>query len=169
MRSAFLGAATGLAVLLTVVPPANAQNTAQSTARSTAQSTTGTAAASRAAKTRVVYGWAVRSGNSAMSIIPRRATRGEVGESGLYAWELRGGKGAPLTIRYTGGVDFRQVNRTCGRPSAGYPYDTHDRNAYGTRKCSSAHLRKLLKGRIPVRVDYTGSLVAVRVRELVLP
>ncbi|MFF0574709.1 hypothetical protein [Streptosporangium saharense] len=148
MRSAFLGAATGLAVLLTIAPPASAQSTT---------------------KTRVVYGWAVRSGNSAMTIVPRGATRSQVGESGLYAWELRGRKGAPLTIRYTGGVDFRQVNRVCGRPSAGHPYDTHDGNAYGTRKCSAAHLGKLLKGRIPVRVEYTGTLVAVRVRELVLP
>ncbi|MEV4091683.1 hypothetical protein [Streptosporangium saharense] len=152
MRSAFLGAATGLAVLLTIAPPASAQSATQ-----------------RTAQTRVVYGWAVRSGNSAMSIVPRGATRSEVGESGLYAWELGRKAGAPLRIRYTGGVDFRQVNRTCGRPSAGYPYDTHDRNAYGTRKCSSAHLGKLLKGRVPVRVEYTGALVAVRVRELVLP
>ncbi|MEU1882706.1 hypothetical protein ABZ470_35820 [Streptosporangium sp. NPDC020072] len=167
MRSVLLGAATGLAVLFTVVPPATAQLTTR--AAQTAAPEAGNAGHAGHAGNRVVYGWAVRSGNSAFSITPRRAVRGQVGESGLLAWELGRKAGAPLTIRYTGRLDFRQVNRTCGRPSAGYPYDTSDRSAYGTRKCSSAHLRKLLKDRIPVRVEYTGALVAVKVRELVLP
>ncbi|MFF4417830.1 hypothetical protein ACFYY8_35335 [Streptosporangium sp. NPDC001559] len=173
MRSVLLGAATGLAVLFTVVPPAAARLTTRA-AQVAAPEAGNTGNAGNVgnggnAGNRVVYGWAVRSGNSAFSITPRRAVHGHVGESGLLAWELGRKAGAPLTIRYTGRLDFRQVNRTCGRPSAGYPYDTSDRSAYGTRRCSSAHLRKLLKDRIAVRVEYTGALVAVKVRELVLP
>lgn len=156
MRPIFLGAATSLAVLLTTAPPAVAQT-----------------AATSAGKSKVVYGWAVDSGDSAVSIAPRKATHTLLGESGLLAWELGRSTGAPLTIGYTKELDFRQVNKKCGRPSAGYPYDTSSKNAFGTTRCLPGHLRKLLKRKLPVRIEYVGSapgpLTAIKVQELVLP
>ncbi|GII63636.1 hypothetical protein Skr01_37210 [Sphaerisporangium krabiense] len=173
MRSTLTGAAAGLALAFTATAsPTAAQAT---TARpAAAQAAIARPAAASAAKAKVVYGWAVRSGDSALSMTPRKARRTELGESGQLAWELGGKTGAKLKIRYTGRLDFRQVNKKCGKPPAGYPYDTSDKQALGTKKCLPSHLLTRLKqGALPVRVEYnaapSGRLVAVKVQELVLP
>ncbi|GII84511.1 hypothetical protein Ssi03_25010 [Sphaerisporangium siamense] len=161
MRSTFAGAAAGLALVFTAAASPAAQAAAQP-------------AAASAGKAKVVYGWALRSGDSALSITPRKARRTELGESGQLAWELGRKTGAKLKIRYTGGLDFRQVNKKCGKPPAGYPYDTSDKKALGAKKCLPSHLLTRLKqGALPVRVEYntspSGRPVAIKVQELVLP
>lgn len=131
-----------------------------------------TAAPADASSLKVVYGWAKKSGNSAMTITPAKATLGEIGESGLPGWTLGRKQGAPLTIAYTEGLDFRQINKKCGKRSAGYPYDSFTKKGFGKTKCDPIDLYRLLKqGRLAVRVVYdaTARPVAVRVYELNLP
>lgn len=130
-----------------------------------------TPAAASTIKLKVVYGWAAKSGKSALTVKPYRARLSEVGESGLLAWDLYKRNGSPIKIAYTRHLDFHQVNKTCGKRAAGYPYDTSSKRSYGTKACASRHLTKLLtSGRIPVRLVYdTTSSKAVKVTELVIP
>lgn len=123
------------------------------------------------AKLKVVYGWATKSGNSAMIVKPYRARLTEAGESGIPVWDLYKRRGTPIRIDYTEGLDFHQVNKKCGKRSAGYPYDTSSKRAYGTKACHPGDLYTLLKtGRIPVRVVYDpAGPMAVKVTELVIP
>ncbi|MEV4186912.1 hypothetical protein ACWDOR_13145 [Streptosporangium canum] len=129
------------------------------------------AAAERQAPLKTVYGWAKRSGDSAMIVTPYRATRTTVGDGPGIAWELSRKNGRPIRIDYTEGLIFRQVNKKCGRATAGYPYDTADKNALGTKVCDPIDLyNRLRKDRMPVKVVYDpAGPMAVKVIELVLP
>ncbi|MFI6298292.1 hypothetical protein ACIBEJ_42345 [Nonomuraea sp. NPDC050790] len=121
---------------------------------------------------KTVYGWAKISGNSHFVLTPHKATLGEIGESGLLGWSLEKKTGKPVRIAYTEGLDYRQVNKTCGKRAAGYPYDSATKKAYGKTKCDPIHLwQRLKKGRMAVRVvfDNTKRPMAVRVWELNLP
>ncbi|WP_157529867.1 hypothetical protein [Microtetraspora niveoalba] len=128
-------------------------------------------AAARQAPLKTVYGWAKKSGDSAMIVTPYRARLGSVGDGDIMAWELTRKSGRPIRIDYTEGLVFRQVNKKCGKAPAGYPYDTSDKRAMGTKNCYPIHLyQRLSKGRVPVRVVYDpAGPMAVKVSELVLP
>ncbi|NRQ30853.1 hypothetical protein HII36_03235 [Nonomuraea sp. NN258] len=144
-----------------------------------AQATTGTAAGTHAtaasthatAGLKTVYGWAKKSGNSAMILTPHKATLGEIGESGLPGWDLGKKTGKPIKIDYTEGLDFRQINKKCGKRAAGYPHDKYTKKGFGAVKCYPIDLWKLLgKGRLAVRVVYDpAGPMAVKVYELNLP
>ncbi|GAA3445421.1 hypothetical protein [Planomonospora venezuelensis] len=129
------------------------------------------AAAERQAPLKTVYGWAKKSGNSAMIVTPYRASRGEVGESGLKAWHLGKRAGDPIRIDYTEGLLFRQVNKKCGKAPAGHPYDTRSKGDLGAKTCDPIDLyNRLRKGRVPVKVVYDpAGPMAVKVYELILP
>ncbi|GAA0920695.1 hypothetical protein [Nonomuraea longicatena] len=121
---------------------------------------------------KTVYGWAKISGDSHFVLTPAKAEVGEIGESGLSGWSLTKGKGKPVRIAYTEGLDFRQINKTCGKRAAGYPHDTYSKKGFGRTKCDPIHLYELLrKGKLAVRVTYdaTARPMSTRVWELNLP
>ncbi|MFI6499374.1 hypothetical protein [Nonomuraea typhae] len=150
MKAILAGAATAALLLSVTAAPASA--------------TTGL---------KTVYGWAKISGDSHLVLTPYKATRGEIGESGLLGWSLDKKTGSPIKIAYTEGLDFRQVNKKCGKRAAGYPHDNVDKKtAFGKTKCDPIDLYALLKkGRLAVRVvfDDTKRPMAVKVWELNLP
>ncbi|GAA2369560.1 hypothetical protein [Nonomuraea africana] len=120
---------------------------------------------------KTVYGWAKKSGDSAMILTPAKATLGEIGESGLPGWSLGKRTGEPIKIDYTEGLDFRQINKKCGKRAAGYPHDKYTKKGFGAVKCTPGDLWTLLgKGRLAVRVVYDpAGPMAVKVYELNLP
>ncbi|GGK52346.1 hypothetical protein Ppa06_06780 [Planomonospora parontospora subsp. parontospora] len=164
MNKTSAAAALAAALLLASAAPALAAAPASAPAASAP-------AAERESGLKTVYGWARKSGNSAMIVTPHRVRRYGHGEGENGGWYIGRRKGAPVRIDYTEGLDFRQVNKKCGRPPAGHPYDTRSRYELGTRRCDPIHLYdRLRKGRIPVKVVYDpAGPMAVKVHELVLP
>ncbi|MFD0883073.1 hypothetical protein ACFQ08_00625 [Streptosporangium algeriense] len=117
---------------------------------------------------KTVYGWAKRSGNSAMIVTPYRAHR----EGTKGDWYLGRRAGDPIRIDYTEGLDYRQINKKCGYgPSPYKSRNTRSTSATGAQKCDPIHLYlRLREGRTPVKVVYDpAGPMAVKVYELVGP
>ncbi|GAA3155929.1 hypothetical protein GCM10010466_53570 [Planomonospora alba] len=164
MRKTSVAAAlAGAAALLLAASPAPALAAPSSPAALTAAPAL---AAGSGLKT--VYGWAKRSGDSAMIVTPHRAHR----EGAKGDWHLGRRAGAPVRIDYTEGLDYRQINRKCGYgPSSRKSRNTRSASATGAAKCTPGDLYlRLRKGRVPVKVVYDpAGPMAVRVHELVGP